>query len=155
METLGQRIKRLRQGCKLTQWDLAQKLAGNYSPLGMVHKISGWERNRHIPRYHTLLALTSLFHVSIHYLLFGQESSSIIPKIPTHSFGKNIRDIRKDKKLTPVECGKLVFNTSSDKSASEMWSRVEHDYYKPSAQTLIRLSKLFDVSVDWLIGKIN
>ncbi len=62
--TLGDRIKRLRQGRNWSQTQLAQRLD--------VHQkqVSGYERNVHVPSVEVLIRLAELLDVSLDYLAF-------------------------------------------------------------------------------------
>lgn len=62
--TLGDRMKRLRQGRGWSQGQLAQKLK--------VHQkqISGYERVIHLPSTDLLIRIAALFNVSLDYLAF-------------------------------------------------------------------------------------
>ena len=63
MNTLGDRIKQLRNSKDLTQEGLSQML-------GMTKQaISGWERNVASPDYKQLCHIADLFNVSVDYLL--------------------------------------------------------------------------------------
>lgn len=71
MQTLGQRIRALRIRNNMTQKVLAKILYVSEST------ISGWEHNRAEPGIHFLVELSALFHVSLDYLLTGNEKSAL------------------------------------------------------------------------------
>lgn len=71
--TLGERIKRLRQGRNWSQAQLAQHLN--------IHQkqVSGYERNVHVPSVEVLIRLAELLNVSLDYLAFedGKNGCSV------------------------------------------------------------------------------
>lgn len=66
-ETVGQRIKYLRKKNGVTQKELAKILYVSEST------VSGWERGRAEPNIDFIVRLTALFHVSLNYLIIGNE----------------------------------------------------------------------------------
>lgn len=63
MDTLGEKIKRLRTQENMTQEELAQRL-------GVARAtVASWEINRREPDYATLRKIASIFGVTIDYLL--------------------------------------------------------------------------------------
>lgn len=68
MNTLGERIKELRENHSETQDQLAEYL-------GMtVVNVSNYERNVRTPKIDSLIAIANKYHVSLDYLLTGEES---------------------------------------------------------------------------------
>jgi len=67
METLGQKIKKLRKRNGLTQADLARELGVSGSAVGM------YEQDRRTPDNETLLTICSIFGVSTDYMLGNKE----------------------------------------------------------------------------------
>ena len=65
------------------------------------------------------------------------------------TFRERLKELRLENDLTQAELGKIV-NTS--KMAVSHW---ESGHSEPSIAQLITLSNYFDVSVDFLIGKIE
>lgn len=63
-------------------------------------------------------------------------------------YGKIIRKLRKEKKMTQKELSEMCGFESS--SAIAMVERGER---KPSIETLEKLSTIFEVSIDYLLGK--
>lgn len=62
----SQKIKELREANKMTQQDLATKLATTATA------VSYWESGRSLPNFNTLKKIASLFNVSLDYLLKNQ-----------------------------------------------------------------------------------
>lgn len=63
------------------------------------------------------------------------------------NFGKRLRQLRKEKGLTQAELAKLLSIGESTVSFYESGKR------QPDYETLIRLAEVFNVSVDYLLGR--
>lgn len=66
---LGERIKRLRTGARMTQGELAKRLEVSTSAVGM------YEQGRREPPYEVLLKIGELFGVSADWLLAREEAA--------------------------------------------------------------------------------
>lgn len=64
-------------------------------------------------------------------------------------FSTRLKQLRKDRNMKQEQVAKLV---GVNKSAI---SAYENDLRKPSYRVLVRLSNLYGVSTDYLLGKIN
>lgn len=64
---LGERIRRLRTGARMTQGDLAERLGVSKSAVGM------YEQGRREPPYEVLLRIGELFGVSVDWLLARED----------------------------------------------------------------------------------
>jgi len=64
-------------------------------------------------------------------------------------FAERLKELRKEKKLTQKQLSKLI-NVSED--CIYFWEKARSE---PSILDLINLSNIFEVSVDYLIGKIE
>lgn len=64
-------------------------------------------------------------------------------------FGERLRDLRKKRRLTQVELGKEVNVTSTAISYYEKGEK------KPAYETLVKLADFFDVSLDYLLGRVD
>lgn len=62
-------------------------------------------------------------------------------------FGERLKELRKDKKLTQSELAKQL-----EVSGNTIYSW-ENDKQEPSMSTLLKLSEIFEVSLDFLFGK--
>ena len=82
METLGQRICRLRKDRHLTQDDIAKHF--NIS----VQAVSKWENDYSSPDISILLELSKILDVTVEYLLGGEDKKEVV-KIDK----KNIKDM--------------------------------------------------------------
>lgn len=76
---IGERIKELRQGRRLTQSILAQRLGLTKSV------ISGYENATTYPSYDVLLSLADIFNVTTDYLLGKEKNPSISTRGLTES----------------------------------------------------------------------
>lgn len=65
---LGERIRRLRTGARMTQGDLAARLGISKSAVGM------YEQGRREPPYEVLLGIGALFGVSVDWLLAREQA---------------------------------------------------------------------------------
>ena len=63
------------------------------------------------------------------------------------SFGKRLKDLRKERGLTLVE---LANEVNIGKSIISLW---EQDKCQPSLDKVIALADFFDVSLDYLAGR--
>lgn len=61
------------------------------------------------------------------------------------TIGERIRSLRKDFKLTQEQLAELIEKTKSNVSG------YENDKFEPSAQTIIALCKVFEISADFLL----
>lgn len=64
-------------------------------------------------------------------------------------FGTRLRSLRKEKRLTMKELGKKNNLAESTISGYEIGTR------KPDIETLQRLADFFDVSIDYLLGRVD
>ena len=65
------------------------------------------------------------------------------------TLGEHITDLRKQKKLSQSELGKMA-NTSGD-----LLGRYERDEVTPSIEVVIRIADALGVSIDYLVGKTD
>lgn len=63
------------------------------------------------------------------------------------TLGERIKKARQDKGLTQAELGKLLGSTDATVN------RYEKDIRKPDPDTLVNISKILNVSVNWLLGQ--
>ncbi|WP_341534021.1 helix-turn-helix transcriptional regulator [Sporosalibacterium faouarense] len=64
-------------------------------------------------------------------------------------FGDRLRKLRKEKKLTQVELGKLL------KTSHATINRYENNIHQPDLDTLNKLANIFNVSTDYLLGRVD
>ncbi|HEM3629941.1 TPA: helix-turn-helix transcriptional regulator [Streptococcus suis] len=87
------RLKKLRQEAELTQGELAKQL--NTSQQNIGH----WETGRQRPKYEMLIELTSLFNVSIDYLLGKSDIPNPYAKSEFESLFNQLDDEQKEKAI--------------------------------------------------------
>lgn len=63
------------------------------------------------------------------------------------TFGQRLRELRREKFLTTIDLGKAL------DVANSSISRYENDLREPRRDFLEKVSKYFDVSIDYLLGK--
>ena len=100
METLGQRIFRLRKERHLTQEDIAKHF--NIS----VQAISKWENDYSSPDISILLELSKILDVTVEYLLGGEDKKEVVKCIDK----KNIKDMILKIRLYSRQGDKVNFN---------------------------------------------
>jgi transcriptional regulator with XRE-family HTH domain len=69
-------------------------------------------------------------------------------RVGKESFGKRLRMIRKLRKITQYELANLVHSTQGAISAYERGYR---GYYRPDLRLVMRIAKVLDVNVTWLL----
>ncbi len=138
---IGNMICKLRMKNQYTQEELATYLNLSTSTIGM------YEQNRRSPDLDTLLQLAELFHVSTDQLL-GIEpyEENDISEPAAFTLGQKIRCLREKEHLTQYELAQKLFLTP------KMISFYEHDQRIPPADMLIKLTQIFHVSADYLLG---
>ncbi|WP_051539798.1 helix-turn-helix domain-containing protein [Clostridium ihumii] len=136
MNTLGNRLKKLRMNKNLEQKDLAQILK--------VHKgtISNWENDKRNPDNDMIVKIANFFNCSTDYLL-GRTDASI------KTIGDRIHSIRESLNLTGEDFGRKLNVT---KVAVSNW---ENNNRTPDVNMLVNIAKLGNVSVDWLLCQTN
>lgn len=137
LQTIGERIKHLREVRGLTQQDLAALTGlqrGN---------ISHYERNKVKPSAEAIVQLATFFNVSSDWLLTGREQ--IKGENGDLRVAERLRQLRRQRGLTVEE-----FAQQSGVSAEEAagW---EAGRLLPSAAVLAKLTVAFGISLDWLI----
>lgn len=140
---IGKRINELRKSSGMTQEELAEVLNISRSTL------AGYEAENKHPPYRTLVKIAKYFGVSIYYLmgitdrLLGEEESG-----ETHIVGGGniIKEFRKEICITQEELGKKLGVSKQTVSA---WERGVSEV---SNNTLVALTSLFPVTMDYLLG---
>ena len=128
---------RLQNGYK-TQGDLAKVLFVNQTA------VSQWERGATLPSSQMLLKLSELYGESVDYLLGRTEERS--PRSLTWSMNR-LKELRKDRKETQEDIANML---GVDRTT---YSKYESGASEPSFEILLKLSQIFNVSTDYLLGR--
>ncbi|MFP6818825.1 LexA family protein [Acinetobacter sp.] len=108
MNTVGSRIKQLRNARKLTQKELAKKVG--ISDAAVVH----WEKDVNIPKLEYLNILAPLLNTTIDYIMYGKLDAS-----------NTVVDYRPITRMLPVltyiQCGTMTNVRSISPDDIEMW----------------------------------
>lgn len=137
MQTVGERIKWLREGRGLTQRELAIRTGlqrGN---------ISHYERNKVKPSAEAIVQLATFFAISSDWLLTGKEM--VKPVAGDRFFAERLKRLRMDRGLSPEA---LAEQTGVAVETVVGW---ENGFTLPEITAMAQLSKVFDVSLERLI----
>jgi transcriptional regulator with XRE-family HTH domain len=138
---LGKIIKQLRQDRNITQQELGKIINKSRST------IAGYETKRKEPDYETLKKIAEYFNVSTDYLL--ENTYNPIELADSIMFNKRLKYLREQHSLSQRQLS-LKINVSQQTIAS--W---ETGLTQPSDYNLHKLSNLFSISIDYLLGKTN
>lgn len=132
--TFSKRLQELRDEKGYTQDDMARFLNMSQQGYGKI------EIGQREASYEKLVILSNIFSVSIDFLLKGNDHYDV-------TFGKRIKILREKNNWTQEYLANKL-NVSS----KTVISNYETDYSEPNFDTLIKLSQLFKVSTDYLLG---
>lgn len=108
METIGERIRKLRKDKKLTQKDLAKILG--ISDAAIVH----WEKDVNVPKLEHLNIMAPTLNTTIDYIMYGKSDTS-----------DNVIDFRPITRMLPVltyvQCGSMTNVRSISPHEIENW----------------------------------
>lgn len=152
MNNFSERLKKLREERNFKQIDVCKILN--------LNKVTYWgyEKGKRQPDYDTLLKIANFFDVSVDYLLGKSEIStpphSIIRQTITidHVNVKNeflmqrLKQLREIHKLTQFQLAEIIGTTQT------IINNYENGKETPDINIMTRLSKFFNVSVDYLLG---
>lgn len=128
-------LKKLRHESNLTQSELADRLNITRSALSL------YELGKRTPDFNTLIKIADNFDVSIDFLLRRNEKNNTL--------GSRIKVLRKEYNMTQTDLANKLNITKSN------ISKYENNIVDPSLEILKTMSDIFDVSVDYLLGKTN
>lgn len=110
----GQRIKKLRVDRGYSMEELAQIIGTTKSSVNM------WENGGSIPRDNILIELSSVFDVSIDYLLGNEKMEEKIPENKKlHYIQRNLEKLDKEKLDKAEKILQTVFNDIFDENEDE------------------------------------
>ncbi|MBD5636848.1 MAG: helix-turn-helix transcriptional regulator [Clostridia bacterium] len=112
-----------------------------------VSCISQYANGKQAPYLDTLIKLADYLHCSIEYLLGRTDDCSEKIYKPCPPFGKRLEELRKKKNYT----SQYIYSQDGiSKSSYYSWRRGESS---PTLENLVTLAKVFDCSVDELLGR--
>ena len=131
-----ERVRELREEHEITQKELGKLLGVDHSTYG------SWERGRDLFPLERLIILANFYQVSLDYITnLTKENKDLLKK--------RMREIRIENNYTQVAIADVINTSHSTISAYEKGT------VKPSLLYLYQLSKLFHVSIDYLLGRTN
>ena len=133
---LGNRITELRKACDMSQKELGEKLGVSASAIGM------YEQGRREPNNAMMIAMEKLFGVTVDYLLGVTDTL----ETGIRNCGNTIKELRTEAGMTQEELGKLL------NVQNAAVSKYESGKIPLTGETLLKLSKIFNVSTDYLLG---
>lgn len=132
--TFGERLKELRSKHKWSQDQLSELS-------GFSHQvISNYERDYRQPDFEGLITLSTLFGVTIDYLLKGDGAEVV------ETFGMRIKKLRTNQKWTQEH---LADQIGIDRVTL---THYESSYREPDFEKLIKIARIFKVTTDYLLG---
>lgn len=133
---LGERIAEQRKKLGLSQEELAEKL--NISQ----KSISKYELGDRKPQYKVLVRMAEYFGVTVDYLLRSTDTQDF----GICDCGNTIKELRTEAGVTQEELGMLL------NVQNAAVSKYESGKVPLTGETLLKLSKIFNVSTDYLLG---
>lgn len=133
---LGERIAEQRKKLGLSQEELAKKL--NISQ----KSISKYELGDRKPQYKVLVRMAEYFGVTVDYLLRSTDTQDFC----ICDCGNTIKELRTEAGMTQEELGMLL------NVQNAAVSKYESGKVPLTGETLLKLSKIFNVSTDYLLG---
>lgn len=133
---LGERIAEQRKKLGLSQEELAEKL--NISQ----KSISKYELGDRKPQYKVLVRMAEYFGVTVDYLLRSTDTQDF----GICDCGNTIKELRTEAGMTQEELGMLL------NVQNAAVSKYESCKVPLTGETLLKLSKIFNVSTDYLLG---
>lgn len=137
--SIGTRIKQRRKELGLTQLQIKQTTgisSGNLSDI---------ENGNKLPSAPALLSLSTILECSIDWILKGDIPKGENDIFSMEEIGTRIKSLREHGKLTQQELGNIVSLHGSN------IGRIEKGKVYPTADVIMKLSKHFKVSCDWII----
>ena len=135
VRVLSKRIKQLREGRKITQLDLANKV-------GVSHvSISGYENGNRVPDFENLMKLANFFGVTTDFLL-GRTN---LPDSKEETLGARLKIAREKSGYKQTE---VAQHTNIN---NKTLSGYENNISEPDAKTLVALADFYNVPYEWLL----
>lgn len=141
-----ERVRYLREKHDLTQKEMGNLLGVNNSTY------AGWERGRDTFPLERLIILVNYFNTSIDYILGLTEQPNykdLQKDINVKLMQERIKIIRKKNNYTQTNMAKIMNTSHSTICAYELGK------VTPSLIYIYQLSQMFNVSMDFLLGRTN
>ncbi|AEE97615.1 helix-turn-helix domain-containing protein [Mahella australiensis] len=141
--SVGERLKQLRQQRKLTLRDLSQKAGISISFLSDI------ENGRSNPSLKRLSELAEVLGTTVSYLLGEDEPNIVSDNNTAMEIANRLKELRKQRKWSVAE-------TAEKLGLSEQYYHdLEEGNRQPDIKLTKKLADIFNVSADYLIGRIN
>ena len=127
----------------LKSYKLAEKSGCNKTAL------NNWLYQRQLPSSKALIKLADYMNVSLDYMLGLSEEKYLIKSGTTERFGRRINALLSSAEVTAY---RLAKECGVGTSAVSKWNDLKR---LPSIETLIKLSEVLGVKVDYLVGRTN
>lgn len=143
--TLAERLAALRKQAKLSQADVAEKLALSRQA------VSKWESGKGLPSLIAYSVLSSLYGISVDVILSGKEAEDdhTLPKLKNQQFHEALREARRHRKISQES---LAQSLSVSRQSVSKW---ESGKAEPDADHLLALAKLLKVSLSQLLPSVD
>ena len=111
--------------------------------------ITRYLRGERFPLYRGFIALIEYFNVSADYML-GLDDYAIDKQfLPVQPFGERLKKV-----MTETNTTQYAIEKDTDISSSSIYNWL-YAGRVPTVESLIKLSKYMEVSVDYLLGRVN
>ena len=134
------RLKDLRENRGLSQQAFANKFGISQSTVGM------WESGKREPNFATIQKIADFFETSIDYILGNDTISAVCNE---NMFSERLKTLRKNASLTQTEIAKNL------KISQQAYANYETGKRHPDQEMLKKIADFFDVSVDYLLGRVE
>ena len=111
--------------------------------------ITEYQRNKRTPTFSVFISMIEYFNISADVFLGLIDYSPVTAFLPLPPFGTNLRAVMEETKTSQYRIekdlhisGSTMYNWLTNKSL-------------PNVESLIKLSKYMDVSIDYLLGRIS
>lgn len=111
--------------------------------------VNNWLYQRQTPSSRALIKLADYMNVSLDYMLGLKKDKSIIRSGCAEKFVRRVNGLQTPEGITSY---RLAKECGMGTSAISKWKDMKR---LPQLETLIKLSQIFDCSVDYLVGRTN
>lgn len=124
---------------------------GSFSKAIKINRgtILGWTTGKFFPTAKTIQKIADYFHCSSDYLFGLNDKRDFTPKTPPVEFITRFDALEKENKLNDNKIAKLC---DIGNSCVAKWRRFNRF---PTMETLLKLTKIFNCSLEYLFGREN